>query len=256
MILSCTALLLFVGAAFAAPPEGYTLSWSDEFEGNELDMTKWAYRTDSRHWSTQTPTNVALAGGMLSLGLRKEVLKGKQYTGSGVISKQLFRYGYYEAKFRVPPGAGWHTSFWLMRHGAGTNGARQEIDICEQDSVDSRSYTVNLHDWEGEHKSYGYKRVKTENLSTAFHVWGCEFTKTHVRYLFDGQVVQELDATKLHHGDHNIWLTSIASHLGGTKAVDDSQLPSEAVFDYVRFYEKKPGEQSPGGDSLKATPQE
>lgn len=246
MVVSCTALLLCAGFVFATPPEGYSLSWSDEFDGNGLDMTKWEYRTDSKHWSTQDPTNVTVAGGMLSLGLKKESLKGKQYTGAGVISRHLFKYGYYEAKFRIPPGAGWHTSFWLMKHAStgdtGTGGARQEIDICEQDSVDPCGYSVNLHDWEGKHKSYGFKKVKTENLSAAFHVWGCEFTENHIRYFFDGQLVQALDAKLLAHGDHNIWLTSIASQLGGTKAVDDSKLPSAAVYDYVRVYEKKSAE--------------
>jgi beta-glucanase (GH16 family) len=177
------------------------------------------------------------------LGVKKESLRGKKYTGSGVISKRLFKYGYYEARFRVPPGAGWHTSFWLMKHdsqgGVDTKGARQEIDICEQDSVNLRAYSLNLHDWEGTHKSYGHKIVKSEDLSAAFHVFACEFTATHIRYYFDGKLVQEMDATRLNHGDHNIWLTSIASHLGGTKTVDDSKLPSAAVYDYVRFYEKK-----------------
>lgn len=243
-----TVSLLLAVAALAEPPAGYTLTWSDEFDGDKLDVTKWDYRTDSKHWSTQTPANVTVSDGFLSLGVKKEAQRGKQYTGSGVISKRLFKYGYYEAKFRVPPGAGWHTSFWLMKYdsngGTGTKGANQEIDICEQDSVNLGAYSLNLHDWENKHRSYGHKRVKTEDLSAAKHVWGCEFTPKHIRYYFDGKLVQQLDATWLNHGDHNIWLTSIASHLGRTKAVDDSKLPSAAVFDYVRFYEKNALEQA------------
>ena len=41
------------------------------------------------------------------------------------------------------------------------------------------------------------------------------------------------------HGDMSIWLTVIASPLGQTDAVDESRLPVYAVFDYIRFYEKK-----------------
>ena len=237
------------GERLKAPPEGYTLVWSDEFDGDALDLTKWVYRTDSKHWSTQTPENVTVSNGMLLLRVKKESLRGKAYTGAGVISSQLFKYGYYESRFRVPPGAGWHTSFWLMKHnakgGTGIEVARQEIDICEQDSVDPFSYTVNLHDWEGgheNHKSYGHKRIKTEDLSASFHVWGCEFTAQHIRYYVDGNLVQEQDATRQNHGEHNIWLTTIASHLYQTKAVDDTKLPSAAVCDYVRFYEKKASE--------------
>ena len=235
-------LILLAGVAYAQPPEGYTLSWSDEFDGDKLDTAKWLYRTDSKHWSTQSPANLTVSDRMLSLNVKKQALRGKEYTGSGVISKELFKYGYYEARFRIPAGAGWHTSFWLMKHdgsgGTGTKGARQEIDICEQDSNNSLAYTLNLHNWEGNHKNFGHKWVKTENLSGAFHVWGCEFTPRLIRYYFEGKLVQEMDASRLNHGDHNIWLTTIASHLGGTKAVDDFKLPSAAVYDYVRFYEK------------------
>lgn len=244
----CAALLAAIGLwaqppLHAAPPEGYELIWADEFDGGKLDESKWAYRTDSRHWSTQLAANVSVSNGHLVLTLKKEAAGGKAYTGAGLISKPRFKYGYYEARFRVPPGAGWHTSFWLMRHGGGgnteTKGGRQEIDICEQDSVDPAIYTVNLHDWEGTHKSYGFKRVKTPDLAADFHTWGCEFTATRIRYYFDGKLVQELDATRLNHGEHNVWLTSIASHLGGTKAVDDTRLPATAVFDYVRVYAPK-----------------
>ncbi len=45
----------------AAPPDGYRLSWADEFDGAQLDLARWVHRTDSKHWSTQKPANVSLA---------------------------------------------------------------------------------------------------------------------------------------------------------------------------------------------------
>ena len=91
--------------------------------------------------------------------------------------------------------------------------------------------------------------MKTPDLSAGFHVFGCEFTPTTVKYFFDGDLVQTVDVTNVRkkdgtaadfpHGDQNIWLTSIASHLGGTKAVDDDKLPATAEFDYVRFFKSK-----------------
>jgi len=50
--------------------------------------------------------------------------------------------------------------------------------------------------------------------------------------------VQTVDVSQFEHSDQNIWLTTIAASLGGTKAVDDSKLPAAAVYDYVRFYAK------------------
>ena len=72
--------------------------------------------------------------------------------------------------------------------------------------------------------------MKTPDLSADFHVFGCEFTPETVKYYFEGKLVQTVDATKFPHGDQSIWLTSIASHLGGTKAVDDAKLPAMAEY--------------------------
>lgn len=237
----------FVAAALAqaAPPgSAYTLRWSDEFVGTKLDTSVWDYRTDSKHWSTQLPVNVSVHDGYLWLALKKEKAADKDYTGAGVISKQLFKFGYYEARFKVPPTKGWHTSFWMQKHdgSGGTNpqASVQELDVCENDSINLKGYGVNTHRWLPTHIGVGGKHVPTPDLSTDFHVWGCEFTPEKTVYYFDGQVVLTVDTPKLGTpSDQHIWLTSIASHLGKTDAVDDSRLPVYAVYDYVRFYEKK-----------------
>jgi len=230
--------------------KAYKLAWADEFDGPALDAKKWDYRTDSRMWSTQKPENVEISDGTLKLWLKKEDAGDKHYTGGGVISKQAFRYGYYEARMKTPPGAGWHTSFWMMLHNGksntGPNAACQELDVIENDSIHNNSYAVNVHKWKGEHVAFGTKTVKTPDLSADFHIFGCEFTPITVKYFFDGALVQTTKATyrgggnpDFDHGDQHIWLTSIASNLGGTKAVDDTALPAIAEFDYVRFFSAK-----------------
>ena len=243
------AALLLVTAARAQtesrptlPPPGYRLVWSDEFDGHELDTNKWEFRTDSKMWSTQKPENVSVRGGNLVLAVKQAEAGDRHYTGAGIISRQAFRCGYYEARLRVPPGAGWHTSFWMMRHngdgGTGPAVATQELDVCENDSVNLTNYAVNVHKWNPPpHASHGHKTVKTPDLSSDFHVFGCEFTKTFVKYYFEGRLVQTVAVTNFTPGDQNIWLTTIASNLGGTTRVDDTKLPAAAEFDYVRFYE-------------------
>ena len=238
------ALLFVQVASHAAPPPGYELAWSDEFDGSALATNKWDYRTDSKHWSTQKPENVSVAGGTLRLAVKKEKSGDKDYTGAGVITQQAFKYGYYESRFKVPPGAGWHSSFWMMRHngkgGTGPEVSAQELDACENDSISLTNYGVNVHKWNPQpHVSMGGKSVKTPDLSADFHVFGCEFTPETVKYFFEGKLVQTVAVTNFPHSDQHIWLTTIASFLGKTKAVDDSKLPAAAEYDYVRFYQKK-----------------
>ncbi len=92
----------------------YRLKFADEFNGKKVNTKKWLYRTDSKHWSTQLPANVVVKEGILHLDLKKEKADDKQCTGAGIISAEPFHFGYYEARMKIPPGAGWHTSFWLM----------------------------------------------------------------------------------------------------------------------------------------------
>ena len=84
--------LLICSAAFAAPPAGYKLKWADEFDKPKVDLTKWVYRTDSKHWSTQKPENVSVSDGKLRLAVKKEEAGDNHYTGSGVISKAAFKH--------------------------------------------------------------------------------------------------------------------------------------------------------------------
>jgi hypothetical protein len=225
------------------PPPGYRLVWADEFDGARLDESRWLYRTGERYWSTQLPANVAVRDGCLWLECKKEKAGKSDYTAGGVISKRVFRYGYYEARFKVPPTSGWHTSFWMMHHKEADPkayiGSRQEIDVCENDSITLGRYGANLHEWLPQHLGRGHRNIRTPDLAADFHIWGCEFTPEKITYYFDGRIVLVNDATTLpDHGDMSIWLTTIASPLGNTRAVDESRLPVYAVYDYVRFYAK------------------
>ena len=229
----------------ATPLPGYELVWSDEFDGGVLDVAKWGCRTDSKHLSTQKPQNVSVKDGLLHLTLKKEVAGGKQYTGAGIISKLTFKYGYYEARMKMPVGAGWHTSFWMMKHdGSGTTDfqdAAQGIVVAQNESVDHLSYAVKLEKYQEPAGSYGCLRLPGPDLAADFHVFGCEFTPEAVKFYLDGKLVQSVDASQMAHSDQNLWVTSIASHMGNTPNVDDGALPQEAQCDYVRVFVKPSG---------------
>jgi beta-glucanase (GH16 family) len=223
------------------PLPGFRLAWSDDFEGSSLSTKDWEYRTDTKMWSTQLSENVSVSESCVHLGLKKEARNGRNYTGAGVISRRTFGYGYFEARFRVPPGSGWHTSFWLMTHdGSGSTDPRDsalELDICEQDSVNVRQYTLNFHRWQGDHLERGFTVIPTPDLSADYHVWGCHFTANKVTWYFEGNEVRQIDISDMPFKEMHLWLTSIASPLGETPHVDDAALPAEASFDWVRYYQ-------------------
>ena len=221
----------------------FKLVFQDEFTAQSLDNTKWVIRTDSKHWSTQLPANVRLDKGRLFLDLKKESSGDKSYTGAGIISKDSFLFGYYEAKFKLPPGSGWHMSFWLMKHdgSGGTNPSTSclEIDIVENDSKHGNSYNTNTHKWYGIHKDFGWKSIPSPGLNKEFQTVGCLLRKDSVFYFLNGIEVNKRSIDTLQKNKMNIWLTSIASFLGNTKEVDDTKLPASAEFEFVRFYEER-----------------
>jgi beta-glucanase (GH16 family) len=237
------AASLLAPCVSAQPPAGagYKLAWFDDFNGTALDTARWEYRHDSKLLSTQTPNNVSVKDGMLVLSLRKEQVDGKPYTGGGIISLGVFRYGYYEARLKIVTGSGWHSSFWMMRYnGKDTYGDQRtvELDVIENLSSNLSSYGINTHRWTPPHIEVGHKDVETPDLSKDFHTFGCEYTPQVIRYFFDGKLVGTADWTGMPQGDANIWITSIAEAMGPGHNVDDSALPGAMYVDWVRYYKK------------------
>lgn len=71
-------------AAHAAAPTGYELSWSDEFDGSNLDTSKWGYaygcfdpRLKTQTHYTDSSENVSVSGGYLRLTARHSPTREK-----------------------------------------------------------------------------------------------------------------------------------------------------------------------------------
>jgi beta-glucanase (GH16 family) len=230
------------------PPSGYQLVFSDEFNGDSLDTNRWGYRLGDKLLSAQEQGNVSVENGNLEIALRKESVRGKAYTGGGVISRQKFVYGYYEARFKTPPAEGWHTAFWAMRHRFGDTSAPLpllELDFCEQDGGDPHYFSFGIinqsrYDQKKNRRSWNAGRWVIEDApdtSADFHVWGCEFTPETIRFYFDGRLTKELSSAGFPHDEMNVWFSVIASTLKGDRFVDESKLPNAVYCDYIRVYQ-------------------
>lgn len=137
------AALVLAGACSAgevpAPRADWELVWADEFDGGDLDKTKWAPEescwgggNDERQCYTGRAENIEVSEGMLKLRARREVFTGplmppeiaedpnptrtQQYTSGKVRSKGLaaWKYGRIEVRAKVPPGQGLWPAVWMM----------------------------------------------------------------------------------------------------------------------------------------------
>lgn len=245
-------LLLAALSSPAQPPPGYTLAWSDDFDGPSLNTTKWMYRTDVKMDSSQRPENVSVSNGQLVIHLRKEDHRGKSYTGGGVISRERFRYGYYEARVKMHGASGWHQSVWAMFAGDGSTTypeqMRTEIDAMEFDSDVTWKGHMGLIKWQGPGKSTSlsctpgvYRGPLGFDASAGFHHYGFEWTPKEVRFYLDGDLrcVLPYPPTDGEHDSINFWLTAIAYEKLSGK-IDDSRLPGRMIVERAAFYKKSP----------------
>ncbi len=235
-----------VPAAHADPigGTGWSVVFSDDFNGTAVDTSKWNFRTDVKAFSAQRPENVTVSGGLMSINLKQESFAGKNFTGGGLISKKTLRYGYYETRAKINDGVGWHSSFWLMA-GNGTTTfpaeRRTEIDGFEIDSKSSPTSLANIHSgvhaWNGSTDMHNVGTTYHSGLDLRqWHTYGFEWSETSVKYYVDGTLryTAAYTPTTWTHDYVSIWLTSI----GYGTSPDPAFLPTAVQFDYVKYWQK------------------
>jgi beta-glucanase (GH16 family) len=136
-----TATVTVVSPGSGSVPRGYTLEWSDEFNGTTLDTTKWFTGGPTcTPWNNNIPANVALDGnGHIVFTATKDSI-GTHY-GGNIASRCdntntdnfIFKYGYVEIRAKFADtnqidGIG--TNLWL----SSSTRWPPEIDITESGS--------------------------------------------------------------------------------------------------------------------------
>jgi beta-glucanase (GH16 family) len=184
-------------------PEGYTLSWSDEFDGSTLDTANWNTQTGtgSGGWGnaelqyyTSRPENVRVEGGNLVITARRESYEGAPATSARLttMNKVRFRYGYVVASIKLPKTAdGLWPAFWMMGNDFQTVGWPEcgEIDILEMGHSDGISAGTQDRFLNGachwgqsyaRHTTYGYPLQDGK-----FHTYTCVWDEEYIRMYID-----------------------------------------------------------------------
>ncbi len=141
-----------------ATADSWTLVWSDEFEGDRLDLSKWDFDVGngffdykSQSWVpgwgneelqyyTREADNLTVKDSLLTIRAIKEAIHGCGYTSARIKTRKrdgtpLFAktYGRFEIRARVPWGKGLWPALWMLpqedRYGGWA--ASGEIDLME-----------------------------------------------------------------------------------------------------------------------------
>ncbi len=206
-------------------PDGknWKLVWSDEFDGTELDMTKWDYRLcmmGKRHitWGTEGVkldgnSNAVFSvyekdGEICSCQLQTghnfmDAEPPKSATFSGGLTwpigklepnKYLKKYGYFECRCKLQSKLGWWSAFWLQSPVIGstidpkTSGA--EIDIMESFApgqyVDHYVHTGG-YGFDHKNKFTGTGTGRSNVAPEEWHTFAVDWDKDGYTFYVDGK---------------------------------------------------------------------
>jgi hypothetical protein len=211
------------------PPvgRGYELLFEDEFNGNSCGCN-WYPRVDSTYAngkSRNRAENVKITNGMVEISYRQISNNPVVHTGGGLISRQTFGYGYYEARMKFfKESRGFHQSFWSL--GAGVSSFTRnmfeagllprfntviEIDGVEFDSKPGSQLEANNLTYIPIRRSQGARRMGQP--VNEWTVIGYEWLPGKIKYYVDGVLRDSINLV----GDfnvyapQNIWITGLAT---------------------------------------------
>ncbi len=126
-----------------ATPDGWALVWSDEFDGAEVDESKWTITSGdgcpelcgfgNNELQVYTRTNHTVADGLLTITARQEADGGYTSTKMDSRNKGDWTYGRFEIRAKLPETQGLWPAIWMLFTDDTYGGwaASGEIDIME-----------------------------------------------------------------------------------------------------------------------------
>ena len=254
----------FSGYESPSTYDGYSLTWSDEFSGTEINDDNWGYDIGGSGWGNNelqyhTNRNAYLKEGLLVIRAQQEAYRGKNYTSSRLKTqgKQNFKYGRIDVRARLPEGAGIWPALWMLGKNITDVGWPKsgEIDIMEmvggnslQDKHPNGDRTAHgtMH-WNNNGLNGSYSPVntgKSEILSTSlseeFHVFSIQWDVNGIGwYIDDAQYSYKTINSTQPFREEFFFIMNIA--VGGDwpgSPNSSTVFPQRMVIDYVRVFQK------------------
>jgi hypothetical protein len=246
-------------------PSGYSLVWQDEFNDTRQsngraampNTSEWRYETGAGGWGNHelqnyvpglsgTDTCAQIFDGTLKI-IAKKV--GNQVISIRMNTIKSWKYGYFEARLKLPQGKGTWPAFWMLPEKFQTWPDDGEIDIMEEVGFRPNWVSSSIH-CKAYYHSTGTQKTAERFVSTAemfFHIYAVEWTEDFIRGFVDGEKYFEFPNDKS--GNKDTWPFNEPFYLklnlawggdwGGAQGVDESKLPTTYEIDYVRVYRKK-----------------
>jgi beta-glucanase (GH16 family) len=273
ILLGAAPLLLSCGsvATLQPPPSptGFTLVWSDEFngaDGSSPDSSKWTYDLGGKGWGnnelecyTNRTQNVQIQGGNLVITALKENVTcsdgvASNYSSARLKTQGLFSqaYGRFEARIKIPAGQGMWPAFWMLGLNISSVGwpACGEIDIMENIGKEPGTVHGSLHSSSTVARTSDatapFSLPAGQNFADGFHLYAVEWEPGTVRFYVDSNLYVTFTQSQWPAGgawtfDHPFFLILNLAVGGDWPGSPDNTtvFPQQMLVDYVRVYTKQ-----------------
>jgi beta-glucanase (GH16 family) len=249
-----TALLLLSGFACTAQVKKGKLVWEENFNGKKLDEKVWNFELGDGcpnicGWGNNerqiyTNENHRLEGGKLIITAQKD---GEKYTSTRITTagKKEFKYGYIEARAKLPVGQGIWPAFWMLGSNIKQVGWPKagEIDILEYVGKEPDMVFTSLHTQDSHGQTINTKKTKIEDIEEGFHTYAINWTKDKIEFFVDNNLVytfapdnKTVEVWPFNQSFYFIVNVAVGGNFGGPE-VDDKIFPQEFIIDYIKVYE-------------------
>lgn len=240
------------GPDFHPNDKGWSLIWSDEFDGDSIDQQKWSLEhacwgggNNEKQCYTDRADNVEVVNGLLRIVALEESFTGpdfpgdtqqktQPYTSGKIITQNLasWKYGRFEFRAKLPEGQGAWPAFWML---AATNTYGEtwplsgEIDIMEAVNLGARCDDCTGNDGENRTSNaihFGSAFPNNQNVgdrtslanaanpADGYHVWAAEWGEGKIMWFLDGEHYSTITSEQ--------WYTDAA--------LDNENAPFDAAF--------------------------
>src|SRR5579859_410620 len=235
-------VIIVVGIVALAPQPaaGVTLCspvFSDEFNGTQLDTTRWdtTYPSGDAERQAYLPAALKVSGGLLRLAATARPAQGHPYTSGIITTQDTFaqQYGYFEIRTRVPHGQGLWPAFWLLHTGPLP---WTEIDVFEFLANDTTTLYMSNH-WrdEANQEQHLTQPFTGPDYAVGFHTFGVNWTTDSLTWYVDGTPRLQ---TRDHVPAEPLFILANLAVGGQWPGYPDASthFPAYMYIDYIRVY--------------------
>ena len=264
------------GEDYGFVPDGYSLFFEDEFNGDSLSKDNWevmygdgslynVYRWGNNEEQFYKEENIVVSDGALHIIAKKESThterKDFEYTSARIRSqgKVTTTFGYIESRIKLPLGTGMWPAFWMLPE-SNYQGrwwpVSGEIDIMEakgrlplEAAATVHTASPSGHAMRG--KTYNFKQ--NDDISN-YHCYGVLWEEELLEFYIDGQCYFSCPSSSYQHGNtlysdqsksapfdapfHILLNLAVGGNYDGGRLPEDSFEQAEMAVDYVRIFHK------------------